>query len=113
VRAVHGDVLFRPDYDVLNDSRDLGTGLNFTDIEELADMAKENCALHPVRNAILVASPLAYGISRMWASLSDGYNRHQVGIFESLEEVCQWLERPVDLVRDALAQMAAGPPENA
>lgn len=82
-----------PDYDVsfwhLHDLREADVANVLPSFIRI--LAKNNSVRSGRRSAIVVRSPLAYGLARMFGALREG--RDQIQVFWDLDSARTWLER--------------------
>lgn len=75
-----------------------GERISSEDVEAVVNYFRQYGGLRPPnsKTAVLVASDLDYGISRMIQQLTDGIVPFQVNVFETLEQAMAWLdEEPI------------------
>lgn len=91
-RRLHADPHFSPNYDVLNDSSRLKSQYSADEIFEFSVIE-----LPPIKVAIVAPSDLNFGVARMWQQLSEDRTVAQIGVFRTVPDALEWLERPAEL----------------
>jgi hypothetical protein len=85
----------RPDYDpslpALWDLRDAEIDVSAEEVRRLADVVAGLGRL-PVRTALVVSRPAAYGLARMYDQLVESKAFREGAVFYSLEEALAWLD---------------------
>jgi hypothetical protein len=85
-----------PDFhDNLNELADLRSGsLASLSTENLSQLGATITFNHGVKRAFVVAHDRDYGLLRMYQVFAERHH-HQIRIFRSLEEACEWLQIPI------------------
>jgi len=94
-------ILRDPDYsrslNIFSDLRELTSSFSYQDMQAVVEKFPDPGELvGKTKSAILVAKEITYGMSRIWASITDNRTVAKAQVFWTREEALEWLGLPPD-----------------
>lgn len=95
VNASGQDSLYDPDYNVINDFREIGSGVKIKEVNEIFGYVKGHTMLYGQRKSAFIIKSPDQPVFRMIPGLLKREDKVSVQTFTTLEEAIKWIGLPL------------------